>query len=154
MINEHCKIQRLTRCGLRQGKCMACVKSLDTMTMYASDNVLEAESWIIPQIKSDPFCQHRNCSPLDCSRRRQMGSRTFILVVGVIPLVALDTNGGVWAFTQQGRKPHCSSQVHHSLTLSGASYLIALFIYFAMCIAYEIHRHHYGTSKLALICVS
>ena len=43
---------------------------------------------------------------LDCSSRRQMGSRTYIFVVGVILFVALDTNGGVWAIMQQGRKPH------------------------------------------------
>ena len=32
--------------------------------------------------------------PLDCSSRRQKGSRTFIFVVGVIPFVALDTTEG------------------------------------------------------------
>ena len=76
------------------------------------------------------------------------------MVVGGIPLVALDTNGGVWAITQQGRKPHGSSQEYHSLTHCGASHLIALFIYFAMCVTYEINRHHYESSKLALICAS
>ena len=35
--------------------------------------------------------------PLDCSGRRQKGSRIFIFVVGVIPFVVLDTNGGVCA---------------------------------------------------------
>ena len=42
--------------------------------------------------------------PLNCSRRRQTGSRTFIFVVGVIPFVAFDTN--VCAIMQLERKLH------------------------------------------------
>ena len=42
---------------------------------------------ILPELELPP--------PLDCSRRRQTGSRTFIFVVGVTPFVALDTDGGV-----------------------------------------------------------
>ena len=91
--------------------------------------------------------------PLNCSRRRQKGSRTFMFFLGVIPVVALDTSGGVWAIMQQGSKLHWSSRGNRSLISNGASHMIILFIYFAKCGTCEINRHHHQASKLDSICV-
>ena len=91
--------------------------------------------------------------PLNCSRRRQQGSRTLMFFLGVIPVVALDTSGGVWVIMQQGWKPHYCSREIHSSTRNGASLLMILFIYFAKCVTCEINRHHHKASKLDSICV-
>ena len=42
---------------------------------------------------------------LDCSSRRQMGSRKFIFVVGVILFVALDINGVCGQLSSMGQSP-------------------------------------------------
>ena len=91
--------------------------------------------------------------PLHCSRRRQKGSRTFMIFLGVIPVVALVTSGGVWAIMQRGRKPQECCRDNQSLMSNGALLLIILSMYFGKCVTSEINFHHHKASKLDSICV-
>ena len=82
------------------------------------------------------------------------GIKTFIFAVGVIPYVALDTIGVVWAIMQRGRKLHFSSWDYHSFSCSGASLLIILFIYLEKCVTCEVNRRHHSVLKWGSICVT
>ena len=91
--------------------------------------------------------------PLNCSHRRQKGSRTFMFFLGVIPVVALDTNGGIWESCSKGENPTEAAGMTNLYSTNGASWLMIHFIYFAKCVTCEINHHHHKASKLDSICV-
>ena len=86
--------------------------------------------------------------PLNCSRRRQNTSRTFMFFLGVVPVVALDSTpvGVCGQSCSKGGNPTNVPGLH-SDNGNGASLLIILFIYFDKCETCEINRHHHKASK-------